>query len=171
MVAKNMPFDMAFKIKAPASAQNAANVRSGSKAPFRPSASHFRSNPINGRHQTGPVGPVSAKRGSGPPYSIISSTRARSVGGIVMPSDHCTAPMPTAPIQNQVRLKRGKQHVLPARMTTVISQAEDLPRPHPLDCSGTSDGQTRRRSDRRRPVRWALGPYRRCRQCSALCRI
>ena len=29
-------------------------------------------------------GPVRAKRGSGPPYSIISSTRARSVGGIVM---------------------------------------------------------------------------------------
>ena len=32
--------------------------------------------------------------------------------------------MPTAPIQNQFRLKRGKQHVLPARMTTVTSQAE-----------------------------------------------
>ena len=41
-----------------------------------------------------------------------------------MPSDHRTAPMPTAPIQNQFRLKRGKQHVLPARMTTVTSQVE-----------------------------------------------
>ena len=30
--------------------------------PFRPSASHFWSTPINGRHQTGQVGPVSAKR-------------------------------------------------------------------------------------------------------------
>jgi hypothetical protein len=38
------------------------DVRIGSKAPFRPSASHFRSTPINGRHQTGPVGPVGAIR-------------------------------------------------------------------------------------------------------------
>jgi len=29
MVAKNMPFDMAFKIKAPANPRNAANDRSG----------------------------------------------------------------------------------------------------------------------------------------------
>jgi hypothetical protein len=75
-------------------------------------------------------------------------------------------------IPSTVRLKRGKQHVLlPARMTTVTSQAADRPRRHPLDCSGTSGGQSRWHSDRRPPARWELGLCRRCRQCSALCRI
>src|ERR1700682_1989796 len=56
------------------------------------------------------------------------------------------------------RLERGKEHVLlPARMTTVTSQAEDRPRRHPLDCSDTSDGQSRSHSDRRPPARWGLG--------------
>jgi hypothetical protein len=39
------------------------NVRNGSKAPFQVSASHFRSTPINGHHQTGAVGPVGARSG------------------------------------------------------------------------------------------------------------
>jgi hypothetical protein len=61
--------------------------------------------------------------------------------------DHCTGP--TAPIQNQLLLERGKHIPLPAWMTTVTLQAEDRPQRHPLDCSDTSDGQTRWRSDRR----------------------
>ena len=35
-------------------------VAYGSKAPFRPSASHFRCSPINGHRETGPTGPVRA---------------------------------------------------------------------------------------------------------------
>ena len=41
--------------------QPALHVSSGSIAPFRPSARHFRSTPINGHRQTGPTGPFSAK--------------------------------------------------------------------------------------------------------------
>jgi len=39
-------------------------LRSGSKASVCRSASHFRSTPINGHHQTGPIGPVRANIGS-----------------------------------------------------------------------------------------------------------
>jgi hypothetical protein len=76
-----------------------AYVGWGSIASFSSSADYFRSSPGNGHRQGRSPCLKGAKRGSGPPDSIISSTCARSVGGIVMPSDHCTAPMPTAPIQ------------------------------------------------------------------------
>jgi hypothetical protein len=81
-------------------------------------------------------------------------------------SNHCNAAIRPRPSKSTPP-QRGKQHVLPARMTTVTSRAEDRPRRHPTDCSGTSDGQSRRRCGRRRPVRWAPGRYRQCRQRSA----
>jgi hypothetical protein len=40
-----------------------ADFCSGSIAPFRPSARHFRSTPNNGHQQTGPVGPFGAISG------------------------------------------------------------------------------------------------------------
>jgi hypothetical protein len=46
---------------------------------------HFRSTPINGHRQTGPVGPVRAMSGSERTYSITSSARASNVGGTVRP--------------------------------------------------------------------------------------
>jgi hypothetical protein len=49
------------------------NVASGSIAPFRPSARHFRSAPINGHQQTCPVGPVRATSDVLNPRTIIGS--------------------------------------------------------------------------------------------------
>src|ERR1700680_3266773 len=43
------------------------DFRNGSKAPFRPSSSRFRSTPNNGHHQADPVGPVRARSGSHSP--------------------------------------------------------------------------------------------------------
>jgi len=58
----------------------------GSKAPLRPWVSHFRSSPINGHHQTGPVGPVRANNGSHKSHSITSSACASIVAGTSTPS-------------------------------------------------------------------------------------
>jgi hypothetical protein len=41
---------------------SASDVRVGSKAPFRPSGDYFRSTPVNGHRQIGPVGPVRAQQ-------------------------------------------------------------------------------------------------------------
>jgi hypothetical protein len=42
------------------------NVRDGSKTVLKAPKRHFRFAPINGHHQTGPVGPVRVNNGSGP---------------------------------------------------------------------------------------------------------
>jgi len=49
-----------------------AEVRTGSKAPVCPLASHFRSAPINGHQQTGPLGPVGAISGKS---SVVQHAR------------------------------------------------------------------------------------------------
>jgi hypothetical protein len=70
-------------------------VSSGSKTVLTAPKHHFRSTPINGHRQTCPVGPVRAMNGSRGPYSITSSARAISVGGMWMPKDRAVAELIT----------------------------------------------------------------------------
>ena len=70
---------------------SAAEVRSGAFASFRQRSGHFRSAPINGRHQTCPVGPVGAttglmQRSKSQSYSISSSAMLSKFVGTVRPS-------------------------------------------------------------------------------------
>jgi hypothetical protein len=58
----------------------------GSIATPRPGAGYFRSTPDNGQLQTGTVGPVGAKRGSSPAYSITSSADANKMSGTCISS-------------------------------------------------------------------------------------
>ena len=58
MVAKNMPFDMAFKIKAPAGPRNAANAGSGSDSEVGRRNRDFR-----GRDASHPAPPAQIRTG------------------------------------------------------------------------------------------------------------
>lgn len=68
--------------------------------------------------------------------------------------------------EEKFSVKRGN-YIVSRANADFTSRAEDRPRPHPMDCSGISDGQNRRRCGRRRLARWALGRFRQCRQRSA----
>ena len=59
-----------------------AQVSCGSKALFRPCASHFWSTPNNVHRQTGPVGPVRAKPGLTLPVEPLARVTAKPFSAI-----------------------------------------------------------------------------------------